>query len=303
MTTVEARVLAKGGGRYSVEAEGQMLEATLRGRAKSRAALQVLVGDRVTVAMAPDGGVTIEGVLPRSTVLLRRTPGRRRGVRNIAANVDQVIVVGSAERLPRDQQLMDRFLAVAAANQLPAILVINKADLVDHPASVGAPYRAAGYDVVVTSAPQRLGVGRLRDCVRDRVTLFTGPTGVGKSTLLNLIEPGLSLRTAPVSEKTRRGRHTTVAATMHPLSIGGYVVDTPGLSDVGLWGLDPKEVEAAFPELRDLATGCRFDNCRHVREPDCAVAAAAAAGSLDPGRLDSYRRLLQEALDASRFWE
>ncbi len=213
------------------------------------------------------------------------------------------MVVGSAESPPWDGRMIDRFLAVAGANDIPAILVINKADLAPDASALGAPYRAAGYDVLVTSAPNGLGIDELKARLHGKVSLFTGSTGVGKSSLLNLIEPGLALRTAPVSRKTRGGRHTTVAATMHALPGGGFVVDTPGLRDVGLWGLKPKDVEAAFPEFASVAPGCRFDDCRHMQEPGCAVVSAAAAGEIDQRRLESYRRLLDEAMVASRFWE
>ncbi len=156
--------------------------------------------------------------------------------------------------------------------------------------------------MLLTSALQGTGLDRLGRCLAGRVSLFTGPTGVGKSSLLNELVPGLSLRTAPVSRRSRGGRHTTVAAEMHPLSEDGFVVDTPGLRDIGLWGLEPLEVAAAFPELIRHASSCRFDNCRHLEEPGCAVADAVAAGTLSATRHASYRKLLAEAARAARPW-
>ncbi len=134
------------------------------------------------------------------------------------------------------------------------------------------------------------------------VSLFTGPTGVGKSSLLNALQPGLRLRIGSVSPRSQGGRHTTVAAEMHPFGKKGFVVDTPGLRDIGLWGLDPADVEAAFPEISRVATGCRFDDCRHMREPGCAVVAAVTDGVIAESRLTSYRRLLDEVMLAARPW-
>jgi ribosome biogenesis GTPase len=261
----------------------------------------VLVGDRVTLVVQPDGGATIEAIHPRRSLLQRRSPGRSHGVRAVAANVEQVVVVGAARSPDWDPGLIDRFTAVAEANHLPALLVINKVDLEPRAEALGQPYHLAGYPVLLTSVKQDRGIDQLRDALRGNASLFTGPTGVGKSSLLNAVVPGLRLRTADVSARSGTGRHTTVAAEMHPLDGGGFVVDTPGLRDIGLWGLDPLEVTAAFPEFAELPR-CRFDNCRHGEEPGCAVQAAVAGGQLARSRYDSYRRMLSEAELASRPW-
>jgi ribosome biogenesis GTPase len=283
--------------------DGQVREATLRGRVKHRSEVQVLVGDRIALAVHPDGGATIERIHPRSAVLRRRSPGRAQGIRAIAANVDQVVVVGATRSPDWDPYLMDRFIAVAEANDLPVVVVINKVDLdPERIEALGAPYRQAGYAVLATSAGTPSGLAALRARLEGHVSLFTGPTGVGKSSLLNALVPGLGLRTAEVSRRSGTGRHTTVAAEMHPIGGDGFVVDTPGLRDVGLWGLDPLEVGAAFPEFSRFHGACRFDNCQHRGEPGCGVAAAVERGELSPTRYESYRRLLAEAEVAARPW-
>jgi len=295
-------VLSRAGGRYRVFATGRIVEATLRGRMKQASELQVLVGDRVWVALHGPEGATIERVDERRSLLRRRSPGKIRGARPVAANVDQVVVVGSAREPDWDPYLIDRFTGVAEANHLPAVVVVNKADLETSAHRHGDAYRAAGYAVLVTSAKTGLGLEDLRRHLAGRASLFAGPTGVGKSSLLNALLPGLTLRTREVSRRSRAGRHTTVSAEMHPLGDEGFVVDTPGLRDVGLWGLAPSEVSDAFPEFAPMRGACRFDNCRHRDEPGCAVAGAVERGALARTRYESYLRLLEEAEAAARPW-
>jgi ribosome biogenesis GTPase len=296
----EATVLSIAGGRYRLYAAGEILEASLRGRIKLGKSERVLVGDRVAVEMQVEGSVTIEEIRPRRSLLKRRMPGKRRGVRNIAANIDQVVVVGATADPSWDPLMIDRFVAVAEANGLPSLVVVNKADLGNDVNLLAEPYEAAGYQVIIASVPEHRGLTELREKLKGRVSLFTGSTGVGKSSLLNALHPGLKLRTQEVSARSRTGKHTTVAVEMHPFGDAGFVVDTPGLRDVGLWGLGPLEVVQSFPEFARFAGQCRFDNCRHLVEPGCAVVAASQRGEFSETRLLSYRRLLEEAMLAAR---
>jgi ribosome biogenesis GTPase len=205
-----------------------------------------------------------------------------------------VVVAAAQDPEPSPRQL-DRFLVIAEANELPAALIVNKIEL--HRVmgeALARRYAPAGYQVIATSVKVPENIAAVRDLLAGRVTVLAGASGVGKSSLLNLLEPGLKLRVGAISEKWRTGKHTTTAAEMVPLALGGYVVDTPGMREVGAWGIAVEELGACFPEFRPFLGHCRFDNCRHLNEPACAVRGAAAEGKFDPDRLVSYERIYEE---------
>jgi ribosome biogenesis GTPase len=191
--------------------------------------------------------------------------------------------------------MCDRFLVIAAANRIPAVLVLNKIDL-DGSAldRLLARYAPGGYQVLGTSVKQPTGLAALRDLLRGRESVLAGESGVGKSSLLNALDPGLKLRVGEVNAKWGGGKHTTRAALLIPLAAGGYVVDTPGLRELGTWGIDPELLGACFPEFRRFLDQCRFDNCRHLAEPGCAVRQAAEQGAFDADRLVSYQHIYAE---------
>jgi len=284
---------------YTVETDdGDRVEAGIRGRIKKerQASDLAVIGDRVSVQRLDDGTGIIESVEPRRTRFSRRQPGPRGSWREdvMVANPDLVAVVLACDRPPPNPRLIDRFLVVAEYEELPALIVANKVDLVpaERARSVFGPYEAIGYEVVYASARDGTGLEAFADRLSAGISIVTGPSGVGKSTLLNAIEPGLRLDTGEVSETLHKGRHTTTNAELHPLSGGGYVADTPGIRELGLWEIPTTELAGCFPEFRDHLSGCAFNDCTHTHEPRCALRAAVQAGTVSEARYDSYRRML-----------
>ena len=294
-------VLVREGGVYRVHTDAGEVTASLRGKLKHRDDDRVVPGDVVELDVEAEGSnATITAIRPRRSVLARRAAqggsgGGARRSQPVAANVDQVVVVASAADPEPSPRKVDRFLVIAEANGLPAILVVNKVELDRNAAAALARrYAAADYQVLPTSVKADEGLPALRDLLRGRHSVFTGMSGVGKSSLLNALQPGLKLRVGAISEKWRKGKHTTTAAELVPLEGLGYVVDTPGLREVATWGIEPDALGACFPDFRPYLDQCRFDNCRHLAEPGCAVRAAGAAAAFDVDRLVSYERIYEE---------
>ncbi|MGH7702882.1 MAG: ribosome small subunit-dependent GTPase A [Gemmatimonadales bacterium] len=302
MTTLRGTVLERDGSVYRVATDRGTVSAVLRGKAK-RDTLRVVVGDRVALDDDAGSGETlgIIAVEERQSLLERRVP-EGRGARPVAANIDQVLVVTASTDPAPIPQLIDRLLVVAEANSLPAALILNKVDL-DRGTALAARLRAAGYQVFPTSIKTGEGIAEIRERLQRRISVVTGPSGAGKSSLLNVVQPGLKLRVGEISAKLRRGTNTTVSAIMLPLDGGGFLVDTPGFSEVGLWGIDPSQLDSCFPEMRPFLGACKYGDCRHVSEPGCAVTAAVASGAVLPDRLESYRVLLGELDDQPEEWE
>lgn len=302
-----ARVLQAGGGTYRVRAGGREFDCSLRGRLKLDEGGSVAVGDRVEVEELEDGSCRIAEVLPRRSALIRRAVARRRD-QVMAANVDQVAAVIAAARPEPDLYMLDRLLAVAEYDDLDAFVVFNKLDLVEPapadpdtdppgpalPETVTA-YETIGYDVLPTSVVAGSGIDELRERLAGKTTVLAGASGVGKSSLLNALDPELELRVGDVGGRSGRGRHTTTKAHLIPLDDDTFIADTPGIQHFVPAELEPATLEYAFREFRPWLGGCRFANCRHREEPGCAVLEAVESGDVLPRRHASYVTLLGEA--------
>jgi len=292
-------------GFFTVQTESGLMTCHLRGRLKQGKHVGDIaaVGDRVQVTCQPDGTGSIESIEPRRTALVRLDP-RPQGVYQqvILANPDQaVFVFACASPTPR-LRMLDRFLVISEKQGLPAVIIANKIDLVgrEQAEKLFGFYPPIGYPVIyacATPAPAGgvretgQGLEELRERLTGKVSALAGPSGVGKSSLLNAIQPGLGLAVREINEVIQKGRHTTTVRQLFPLEGGGYVADTPGLRSLALWDTEPEELDGYFPELAPLVTACQFNDCHHKTEPGCAVRAAVAAGRVHPQRYDSYLRL------------
>lgn len=291
-------------GFFTVVTEDGEIVAQLPGRLKQewQRSTIVAVGDRVTVSLNEDGTGTIEAVAERQSVLSRtRTSAEGRHLLKdqeqvLVANPDQVVFVFAMKRPFPSLRKLDRFLVVAEMNGLPAVICANKVDLtgLDKAREQFQIYQDLGYPVIYTSAKTGEGVAELQEHLRDKLTVLAGSSGVGKSSLLNAIEPGLGLKVQEVSQATGKGLHTTRYAEIFPLAMGGYVADTPGIRGLALFDVEPSELDAYFREIAPLVAECQFSDCSHEHEPGCAVRAAVEDGRITRQRYDSYLRLRAE---------
>jgi len=271
----------------------------MRGRLKRgpRRSDVVAVGDWVRVSPV-QGDPSIQGMIeevePRVRKISRLAPTPRGEYEQvIIANPDQAVMVFACAQPEPHLRMLDRFLIITERQEVPALIVANKVDLIGEEAAreIFGLYEDIGYLVLYASAKTGQGVVALREHLRGKVSVLMGPSGVGKSSLLNAVQPGLGLAVREVSRATRKGRHTTVVRQMFPLEGGGYVADTPGLKALALWDIEPEELDGYFPEMRDLVAQCQFSDCTHDHEPGCAVRAAVEAGNIHPARYESYRRM------------
>ncbi|GAC1326445.1 MAG: ribosome small subunit-dependent GTPase A [Chloroflexota bacterium] len=256
----------------------------------------VVIGDRVRVRVLEDGTGVVQEVLERANELVRGAAGGSRFLDVIAANLDVLVAVHSLGEPPFNAGRLDRFVLLAEAAEIPALIVLNKSDL-EAPqvaACIADTYRTIGYPTILTCAKQGVGLPELRDALAGRISALIGPSGVGKSSLLNAVQPGLRLLTGEISESTGKGRHTTTTAALHPLDNGGYVADTPGLREVGIREVTPDEVGWLFREFRPYLGHCKYSNCTHRSEGGCAVLGALEEGRITRERYESYVRVFDD---------
>jgi len=303
--TIQGVVTRAQAGIYYVQHDGRIVECTLRGKLKHEYLTEdnkymftdpVAVGDEVMITVAGGGKGAIEAILPRRSKLSRIASGPMPIEQIIVANADQMIVVLSTKSPKLKSRLLDRFLIIAEAGKLKPIICINKMDLLsDHEKNdlyrKMQVYEKLGYKILYMSALKGEGLERLIDTMKDRLSALMGPSGTGKSTLLNSIQPDLRLRTAEVSAKTKKGKHITSHVELYPLDFGGYVVDTPGIRELGLWDIWQEEMDLYFPEMRPYLGSCKFYDCSHIQEPGCAIKDAVAQGNITQARYESYVRL------------
>ncbi len=292
-------------GFFTVRTEdGRSIVSQIPGRLKKerQATDLVAAGDKVQITINPDGSGLIESVAKRERVLSRARPAPEK--RNIltdreqvlVANPDQVVLIFSIRRPRPSLRKLDRFLVVAEMNELPAVIGVNKIDLAE-PGEAQALFRVyeeIGYPVIYTSAVQGDGIADLRTYLQNRISVFTGSSGVGKTSLLNAIQPELGRQVKEVSKATDKGLHTTSYVELVPLQVGGYVADTPGIRSLALFDIEPGELDGYFREIAPYVADCQFSDCTHQHEPNCAVRAAVTDGSISPERYDSYLRLREE---------
>lgn len=303
---LEGRIIKALSGFFTVDTQEGAVICQLPGRMKKEWLDTDIatVGDWATISLNEDGTGFIESVAERQSVLSRSRPSaynvRRLSVDReqvLVANPDQIVLVFSIKKPRPSLRKLDRFLVVAELNELPAVICVNKVDLVkriDDAREIFKIYEDIGYKVIYTSVKTGDGIDELGDTLRGKISVLTGSSGVGKSSLLNSIQPGLGLSVNEVSQSTEKGLHTTRHAEMFALDAGGYVVDTPGIRGLALFDVEPEELDAYFREIAPLVTDCQFSDCTHRHEPGCAVLSAIKDGRISAARYDSYLRLRDE---------
>ncbi|MBX3036666.1 MAG: ribosome small subunit-dependent GTPase A [Anaerolineales bacterium] len=281
-------------GFFWVETGEGIIVCQLRGKLKQGRAKGDIaaLGDHVSITVLPDGSGVIENVEERKQALIRLDPRPQGEYQQILlANADQTIFVFACANPNPKLKMLDRFLVIAEKQKIPPIIVANKIDLVENPKEIFGLYENIGYRVIYTSIKNNIGIDELKKELQNKISALAGPSGVGKSSLLNAIQNELGLRVNEISKSMNKGKHTTVTREMFKLNEGGFVADTPGWKSLALWDTEPEELEAYFPELKNLVSQCQFNNCTHQHEPNCAVLNALKENKIHKARYDSFIRL------------
>ncbi len=292
--TIQGLIIKAQSGFFTVETSQGFVVCQLRGKLKRGRAMGDIaaLGDKVQVTVGADGSGAIEEVEERKQAIVRLDPRPQGQYQQVLlANADQAVFVFACAHPDPKLRMLDRFLVIAEKQRVPAVIVANKIDLSENAREIFRMYEPLGYRVIYTSTKTGAGVDELHNTLKNKISALAGPSGVGKSSLLNEIQPGLGLAVNEISKVMDKGRHTTVTRQMFPLVDGGYVADTPGWKSLALWDTEPEEMEEYFPELRELVQHCQFSDCTHTHEPNCAVLTAVKEGRVHPERFDSFLRL------------
>ncbi len=300
-SVISGVVVRATGSWYDVLHEGVTHSCRMRGRMRlkgARSTAPVVVGDRVTCELEEQGSYVICSVEPRRNYIIRRASNLSKESHIIAANIDHAMIVVTLFAPETATEFIDRFLVTCEAYKIPATILLAKIDLArERPEAVAefrAIYESAGYEVLEISATEGIGIEEVKSRLHDKTTLISGPSGVGKSTLIGAIEPDIEIRTGEISQSHPKGKHTTTFSTIYPLTDGGYIIDTPGIKGFGLLDIDDKELWHYYPEMLKVGEQCQFYNCTHTHEPKCAVRRAVEQGEIAYSRYESYLKIMDE---------
>lgn len=298
------RVIKSTGSWYEVQDDnGTVWSCRLRGKMRLdglRTTNPVAVGDKVNFEKERDKDTcVIDKVLKRNNVIVRKSVNLSKESHIIAANIDQAVLIATVAQPKTSTGFIDRFLVTAEAYHIPSVIVFNKCDLYDEEQTAMAEelisvYKSIGYESFMVSALTGFQCDRLKDVMKDKVSLFSGHSGVGKSALSNRLDPALNLKVGEISDVHEKGKHTTTYAQMFPLCFGGFIIDTPGIKEFGLFDLDKNTLAQRFPEMRALMHNCRFSNCTHLHEPHCAIKDAVEQHVIAKWRYNDYCNMMDD---------
>jgi ribosome biogenesis GTPase len=309
---MQGTIIKSTGSWYLVRtAEGLVWNCRIKGKFKLKdykLTNPVAVGDIVKFdAEKEEGHGIITDIQPRNNFVLRRSTRQKHFMHLIACNVDQAFVIVTIKRPNIKPGFIDRFLLTTESYNIPTYIIFNKCDIYDAEdlelyEALKVIYKNAGYQTMLVSAENGQGLDELKALLKDKTTLISGHSGVGKSSLVNAIQPQFELRTGDISGITDKGMHTTTFAEMFELDFGGRIIDTPGIKELGFLNMEPKDVSHNFPEIFALSPKCKYSNCLHINEPHCAVKAAIEKGEIHSLRYQSYLSIMEEVMD-QKHWE
>lgn len=301
----KGRVIQSTGSWYKVKTTSDLIESRLPGRFRleeKEVTNPIAVGDWVDISINDDGTGTIENIHERTNYITRQATHGRRGEHVLVSNLDRAFVVQSIRKPKMKEGFIDRFLVTCEAYDVEPNIIINKMDLatnrdLEYLKDVDQLYQSLGYEVFTTSIVDPESLRQLKTVIEDKTTAFIGPSGVGKTSLLNAIDPNFSEKVGEVSSYSNKGKHTTTFAKLIEIENGGFIVDTPGIREFGLFNIEPWELSLFFPEMLDARQSCKFNTCTHIHEPGCGVITAFEEGKIDAGRYNSYINMLESIED------